>query len=65
LRAQVSVLPATAKGKLRWLTEQVLHFQYGMSAFALVIAQALTNAAVVAEVRDHPRWAAFRRFHRW
>lgn len=52
LCAQVSLLPGTGREKLRWLTEQVLRVQYGMPAFALVIAHALTNAAVAAEVRE-------------
>ncbi len=51
LCAQVALQPGTARERLRWLTEQVLHIQYGMPAFALVIAHALTNVAVSDEVR--------------
>lgn len=48
---QVSSQPNTAGEKLRWLTEQLLHIQYAMPAFALVVAHALTNVTVPVEVR--------------
>ena len=51
LAAQVASLGGRPLEQLQWLTEQLLHIQYAMPAFALVIAHALTNETVSPAVR--------------